>query len=484
MRRLWPQSIVGRTVLVMLAALIVSNLIAGAVLHRDRENELAAAGGRHVASQIAAIVRAVAETPAAERDALTWSLRRPDLRVEWSPDRPLVAANEDGWRPRRVRSALRDQLGELAPKEVRVAYADIADMPGFDRGGGPEFGMGERGGMMWRQMWGERGGMMRKHMRGMGRGGFLGQRAVLVSLRLEDASWLNFAAPAFRWQPFTSSRLFWPLVLVTVAVIAVSVWAVWRATKPLALFAGAAERLGLDVNAPPLSEGGPREVRRAARSFNEMQERLKAFVHDRTRMLAAISHDLRTPITRLRLRAEFVEDAEQQGKMLADLDEMEAMIAATLAFARDDASQEDPKPLDLAGLLQSLCDDRADAGDRATYEGPEHLAFNGRPMALKRAFANLLDNAVKYGGGASVHLAAAADALTVHIRDDGPGIPDDQLEKVFEPFHRLEGSRSRETGGTGLGLAVVRSMIRAHGGEVRLANRHAGGLQAEVVLPL
>ena len=478
MRRLWPQSIVGRTVLVMLAALIVSNLLGVAVLHRDRENELAAAGGRHVAGQITAIVKAVTETPAAEREALTWSLRRPDLRVDWSPDRPRIAESEEGWRPARVRAALSDQLGDLAPREVRVAYADIADMPGFGKGpgfgggGGPGFGTGEHGRMMWR------------HMRGMRQGGFLGQRAVLVSLRLEDASWLNFAAPAFRWQPFTSSRLFWPLVLITLVVIGVAVWAVWRATQPLALFAGAAERLGLDVNAAPVSERGPREVRRAARAFNEMQERLKTFVHDRTRMLAAISHDLRTPITRLRLRAEFVEDAEQQKKMLADLDEMEAMIAATLAFARDDASQEDLKPLDLAVLLQSLCDDRADSGDDAAYEGPEHLAFNGRPMALKRAFANLLDNAVKYGGGASVHLATSSAALTVHIRDDGPGIPADQLEKVFEPFHRVEGSRSRETGGTGLGLAVVRSMIRAHGGEVRLANRDAGGLEAEVVLPL
>ena len=472
MRRLWPQSTVGRTVLVMLAALVVSNLLGIAVLHRDRENELAAAGGRHVAGQIAAIVKAVAETPAAEREALTWSLRRPDLRVDWSPDRPLVAENDGGWRPSRVRSALRDQLGDPAPKEIRVAYGDIADLPGFGKGGGPGFGMGGH----------ER--MMRRHMRGMRYGGFLGQRAVLVSLRLEDASWLNFAAPAFRWQPFTSSHLFWPLVLITLVVIGIAVWAVWRATKPLALFAGAAERLGLDVNAPPVSERGPREVRRAARAFNEMQERLKTFVHDRTRMLAAISHDLRTPITRLRLRAEFIEDAEQQRKMLADLDEMEAMIAATLAFARDDASQEDPRPLDIAVLLQSLCDDRADAGDAAAYEGPEHLAFTGRPMALKRAFANLVDNAVKYGGGASVHLAASPAALTVHVRDDGPGIPDDQLEKVFAPFHRVEGSRSRKTGGTGLGLAVVRSMIRAHGGDVRLANRPTGGLEAEVVLPL
>jgi signal transduction histidine kinase len=476
MRRPWPQSIVGRTVLVLLVALVISNLLGIAVLHRDRENELAAAGGRHVAAQIAAIVKAVAETPAAEREALTRTLRRPDLRVNWSPDRPRVAESDEGWRPGRVRAALRDQLGDLALKEVRVAYADIADMPGFGKGpgfgGAPGLGMGGHERMMWR------------HMRGMRRGGFLGSRAVLVSLRLEDASWLNFAAPAFRWQPFTSSRLFWPLVLITLVVIGVAVWAVWRATKPLALFAGAAERLGLDVNAPPVSERGPREVRRAARAFNEMQERLKTFVHDRTRMLAAISHDLRTPITRLRLRAEFVEDAEQQRKMLADLDEMEAMIAATLAFARDDASQEDLKPLDLAVLLQSLCDDRADAGDSAVYEGPEHLAFSGRPMALKRAFANLIDNAVKYGAAASVHLTASANSLTVHVRDDGPGIPADQLEKVFEPFHRVEGSRSRETGGTGLGLAVVRSMIRAHGGEVRLANRPTGGLEAEVVLPV
>ena len=236
-------------------------------------------------------------------------------------------------------------------------------------------------------------------------------------------------------------------------------------------------------NAPALDERGPREVHRAARAFNDMQTRLRSFIDDRTRMLAAISHDLRTPITRMRLRAEFVEDDEQRRKMLADLGEMEAMIAATLSFAREDAAGEAQVPLDLADLLQSLCDAAVDAGHAASYSGARRFPFNGAPTGLKRAFGNLLDNAIKYGGVARVTLKPSEESVTVTVEDDGPGIPPEELEKVFTAFYRVEGSRSRETGGVGLGLAVVRTIVHAHGGEVALENRREGGLRAVVTLP-
>ena len=215
-----------------------------------------------------------------------------------------------------------------------------------------------------------------------------------------------------------------------------------------------------------------------------MQKRLRSFIEDRTQMLAAISHDLRTPITRMRLRAEFVEDEEQRDKMLRDLDEMEAMIAATLSFARDDATREERVQIDLADLLQSLCDQAADGGGlTADYTGPRRLAMFGAPMALKRAFSNLIDNALKYGHAAHVALDAGEGEVVIAIADDGPGIPDNQLDKVFAAFYRVESSRSRETGGVGLGLAVVRSILRGHGGDIELANRPEGGLRATVTLP-
>jgi signal transduction histidine kinase len=262
-----------------------------------------------------------------------------------------------------------------------------------------------------------------------------------------------------------------------------------RAARPLGALAVAAERLGTDIAAPPIAEKGPREVRLALHAFNEMQGRLQRVVHDRTQMLAAISHDLRTPITRMKLRAELVEDLEQRAKMIADLDEMEAMVAATLSFARDDPAREPLIRLDLAALLQSLCADAVACGAEVRYEGPARLVFTGRATALKRAFANLIDNAVKYGGACRVTAMEAATAtekngvVVVTVEDDGPGIPETERERVFEPFYRIETSRSRATGGVGLGLSVVRGAVRAHGGDITLANRPEGGLRATVTLP-
>jgi signal transduction histidine kinase len=220
-----------------------------------------------------------------------------------------------------------------------------------------------------------------------------------------------------------------------------------------------------------------------------MAARIRRFVQDRTEMLTAIGHDLRTPITRLKLRAEFMEDEEQRRKMLADLEELEAMVAATLAFGRDATTTEPVSPLDLAELLRTVLDEAGDArpevAAQLAYEGAAHLTVRARPLALKRAFANLVANAVNYSGGALVRLAPARDGLAiVEIEDEGPGIPPAELDRVFEPFHRIEGSRNRETGGVGLGLPIARNILRAHGGDVTLANRPEGGTRAEVTLPI
>jgi signal transduction histidine kinase len=254
-------------------------------------------------------------------------------------------------------------------------------------------------------------------------------------------------------------------------------------TRPLRRFAEAADRLGVDVGAPPLPVTGAREIRKASRAFNRMQERLRRFVDDRTLMLAAISHDLRTALTRLKLRAEFIPDEEQRDKAVADLDEMQAMLEATLSFARDDAEREPRTKVDLAALLRSLCDDLADSGQPVRYEGPDRLAVECRPAALKRVFANLIDNAVRYGGEALVSLGGAGDGVEVTIADRGPGIPEEMREQVFAPFFRLETSRSRETGGSGLGLAVARTIVHGHGGDITLEDRPGGGLQVRVSLP-
>jgi signal transduction histidine kinase len=233
-----------------------------------------------------------------------------------------------------------------------------------------------------------------------------------------------------------------------------------------------------------MPEHGSRELRRAASAFNRMQARLRRFVDDRTMMLAAISHDLRTVLTRLRLRAEFIDDGEQQGKAIADIDEMQAMLDETLNFARDDAREEALVAVDLTALLQNLCDAVTDSGQSLNFEGPAHLPVQCRPVALRRALRNLLDNAIRYGGQAEVSLSQSNGDAVVEIADKGPGIPVAMREKVFQPFFRLETSRSRETGGTGLGLSSARAILRRHGGDITLHDRPPGGLLVRATLPL
>ena len=213
-----------------------------------------------------------------------------------------------------------------------------------------------------------------------------------------------------------------------------------------------------------------------------MQERLRRFNEDRTRMIAAMSHDLRTPLTRLRLRAELVEDQDQQQKMLRDLDMMGEMIESVLALAQDDAKREPRSLVDLSALVEGICEDTSDAGEPVTFSGPRGVTIFCRPTALRRAISNLVDNAVKYGGSAAVSLSPDTDHVVITVDDEGPGIPPSERENVFEPFYRIGGSRDPDTGGVGLGLSVTRS-IWEHGGEISLASRKGGGLSVRLELP-
>jgi len=266
-------------------------------------------------------------------------------------------------------------------------------------------------------------------------------------------------------------------------VIGVSLIAVRWATRPLNALADAAEELGKNIHRPPLAESGPLEVARAARAFNTMQARLVRYLRDRTRVLAAMSHDLKTPITRLRLRAELLDDPSLRAKFTGDLGELESMVGATLDFMRGLESDEAAKPIDVNALLESLQADLAETGGRVSIEGRPRKPYPGRPRALKRCLANLLDNAIKYGKSARVGVDDNDERLEIRIRDEGPGIPEPELERVFDPYYRVEGSRNRETGGAGLGLTIARSIAESHGGRLSLHNRTEGGLEARLTLP-
>lgn len=256
-----------------------------------------------------------------------------------------------------------------------------------------------------------------------------------------------------------------------------------RLAAPIGAFAEAADRLGRDPNAAPLALSGPAEIGTAARAFNTMQTRVQRYIKDRTSMIAAISHDLRTPLARVRFKMEQA-DAPLRASVGSDLDEMEAMITAVLGFLRDAAETRTRSDVDLLSVLETVVDDAIDAGGRADLAESDPVVVQADDLALKRMFANLVENAIKYAGGATVGLRAEDGAAVVEIADDGPGLPEDELERVFEPFYRAEPSRNRETGGMGLGLAVARSIARAHGGEVSLRSGPTGGLIAVVRLPL
>ena len=307
-----------------------------------------------------------------------------------------------------------------------------------------------------------------------------GHYSLLV--QLTDGSWLMFSIPSRSWGLGQWQRNLILILLVLLSTALVALIATRHLARPLQQFAEGARRFGVDFRAPPIEPIGPKEIRQAILAFNAMQAQLQHFIKDRTQMLAAISHDLRTPLTRMRLRGEFIDDPDQQQRLFRDVDEMQAMINSSLEFFRDDARLEQATQFDLAELLQTLIDDYRDQAIDIAFSGPAHLVYFGRPLGLKRVVTNLLDNAIKYACEPAIELSGDDEQVTVVILDRGPGIPVESQEQVFVPFYRLEGSRNKNTGGVGLGLSAARAIVLEHGGSLTLSNRKIGGLQVNVVL--
>ncbi len=289
--------------------------------------------------------------------------------------------------------------------------------------------------------------------------------------------------------PLHPPRFVGPLVLtllfVVVSVTLLGVWAARVLNAPLSRFAAAAEGFRLDDETAALPERGPQEIRTVAKAFNQMRERIRALVDGRTRMLAAMGHDLRTPITRLRLRSEFIADEALRAQMLRDLDQMRAMTEGVLSFLRDGQTGEPATAIDIASTLQTICDQFADLGHEVHYAGPDHATALARPDDLHRAVANLVDNAVRHAAGATVvRLAAAPQALTIEVEDDGPGIPDASKAAMLEAFVRGEEARTMDDrAGFGLGLSIARAIAEAHGGSLTLHDATPHGLIARITLP-
>ncbi len=306
-----------------------------------------------------------------------------------------------------------------------------------------------------------------------------------MNVTLRDGETVRLSIMPPRDQALPSHFDFLSYLGLFLASIALLAYLVARmTTRPLKQLAQAANDLGRDINHPPLVQKGSSEIRQASAAFNAMQARIAEHIAQRTQMLAAITHDLQTPLTRLRLRLEKVPDLELRDKLVGDLSSMQEMVREGLDLARSMDSSEPMQPLDLDSLLDSVCADAADAGQEVTLQGQTSMSLMARPMALQRCLINLIDNAVKYGRYAHVQVERmGTNAARIHVRDGGLGIAPDLLLKVFEPFYRLESSRSRDSGGTGLGLTIARNIAEQHGGSLSLANHREGGLEVSLILP-
>ena len=306
-----------------------------------------------------------------------------------------------------------------------------------------------------------------------------------VGIVLPDGTMLSAKIRDQYQPPFWGGPLVTTLLFAFISVTLLGMWAARALTAPLSSFAKAAESFSLNSTVAPLPERGPEEIRSVAKALNRMRERITALIDDRTKMLAAISHDLRTPITRMRLRCEFIEDDSHRGRMLHDLDQMRAMLESVLSFLRNDHKLESMTLVDVATTLQLVANQFDDMGHNVAYDGPEHAMATVRPDDLHRCITNLVENAVRFGSETTIRLRFSPDTMTIDVADDGPGISDARKKFVLEPFVRGDDARNMdEAVGFGLGLSIASTIVKAHGGELSLRDRQPRGLIVSIQLPV
>ncbi|NVN04847.1 two-component sensor histidine kinase [Asaia spathodeae] len=405
-------------------------------------------------AQVATVIRMTQAAPAASRQALTQAAATDQLRFGWYPSGSSIATAllHGQYRPAEIEQGWDFLKPYLAHRPERLAVFQednpVSQLPGmpYDRS--------------------------------------VFHESYFAALQCDDGSWILCIALQRFWGLYAFERFCLEAVLLTLWIIAVSAIASRQLSRPIEHLAYGVRNLGAQPRLMPLSEEGPREIRLVVETINAMQAQIRKFVTDRTTMLAAISHDLRTPLTRIRLRGEFIDDTDQQKLLFRDVDEMQAMIDGALSFFRDDALREENTMFDLSNLLQTIAYDYTDQGHDVRFIGPDRTGYNGPPYALRRVFSNLVENAIKYATAPQIVLSPAPDgSATIIVRDNGPGLPEAALQTVFEPYFRLDKSRNRQTGGVGLGLTSARTIIRALGGDIAMTNREQGGLDVCVFLP-
>lgn len=427
-------TLVARLLLVSLLGITLVHVLSLWTYEHALDQELTLAHEVRLAERLVSIKRSVMLVPEAKREALAHDLSGGPIEAHWNSARGAVPGGPgvDAWQS--LTAQIRLLAHDLQPDGVVIGTS--AD-----------------------------------------------PHVALLSLRLPDNSWLNVNLFAAARAKSSSHGTLLSTSLMALGVILMSLLMASWLTRPLHRIADAVTHLSPDNPASSVPEAGPKEVRQLAIAFNDMHRRLSDLILRRTRSLAAVSHDLRTPLTRLKLRLNDVEAPALQRAMASDIDDMEQMIEATLSYLKGDETSEPLRPIDLVALLETIIDDARDAGRDAGLDAPAHVVVNARLMGLKRAFSNLIGNALRFGAQVKTSVTTAGDTIVVSIDDNGPGIPEDKLAFVMEPFVRLEDSRNTETGGVGLGLTIAKTHIEANGGSLVLRNRPEGGLSAVIHLP-
>ena len=464
MTRLLPRSLKGQLILLTLVGLLLSQAAGFVVILNDQKSKIKREWLHNIFTRIETVKDVIESTPDEIHSKILKTSSSWALKFAIDPE-PL-SRNKDEMQSEAVQQEVRRVFGDSADEVDITVLMSSTEEPFFET-------MFEG---LWRDI---------RHT-------FSPERVrpapparpayANVSVPLKGGRWLNVAVTPRGGGPHASPLLVQFATMAAISAIGI-VLVLSRLTQPLKELAQAAAALGRGESTAKLEEKGPREVLDTIRAFNDMQERLSRFVLDRTKMLAALGHDLRTPITTLRLRAEFIEDEEVRQKILQTLDEMFEMAEATLSFAREEAAQEKTRLVDVGALVSTVCADLSDTGFPVECADTGSFTIRCRPSGLKRAFRNIVENALAYGRRARVFVEHKRGDVAVVIDDDGPGIPARDMERVFSPFVRLENSRNMDTGGVGLGLAIARSIVRNHGGDITLRNRPQGGLRVTITLP-
>ena len=473
-RRLWnrivirPRTLLGQMIVWVVLALLLSMAISVWVLSKAHQNSLMVASEGFIVRQFSSLVLLLEHTPSQLHENVVKAWRRPGREYGFTAT-PIVSRVNSKPEQRMVHE-LEEVMGQEYAGRIYVDLQVAQKMLPEHSGHRPS-------------MRGEEGREWREHQPFWGRSAKRGFDHLVLTVQLSDGRWFYSRMSSPSISPLTAFHTVTFLLIACVLVIIVVFWQMKRITRPLRLLEFAASDLGQGKDVAPLPLTGPQDIQNTVAAFNLMNERIKRFVSERTQMLASLSHDLRTPMTSMRLRLELMPESEEREKLIESLSEMQQMSESSLSFVRQCEDKEPFQSVDLTSLVDSLCDDLVELGAQVNCIGKGDITLRCRPVGLKRALRNLIENATRYGESAEVCLQRDATRAFITITDNGPGIAESELELVFDPFYRVDVSRNRDTGGVGLGLSIARQIISSHGGDIHLRNMERG-LEVKVALPL